>query len=251
MTKVFVHGNPETAAIWDDLITELSRRGVSDMVRLSPPGFGAPVPPGWGATAEEYRAWLEGELVRIGGRVDLVGHDWGAGHVFGVLASSPGLVATWAADCAGLLHPDYVWHDAAQAWQTPEVGEQAAAGLVGLDRDMFVAAFTALGMTEAIAGAVKDGLDEETARCIVALYRSAAQPRMVELGRRFAGARPSHGLVVAAEEDHYAGTVEMMEQVADSVGARVVHVPRCGHWWMIQDPALAADILMEHWASVG
>ena len=44
MPKVFVHGNPETAAIWDDLVGELAARGVSDVVRLSPPGFGAPVP---------------------------------------------------------------------------------------------------------------------------------------------------------------------------------------------------------------
>ena len=36
------------------------------------------------------------------------------------------------ADCAGLLHPDYVWHDAAQAWQTPEVGEQAIAAMFGM-----------------------------------------------------------------------------------------------------------------------
>ena len=37
----------------------------------------------------------------------------------------PDLVRSWATDCAGLAHPDYVWHDMAQAWQTPEVGEAA------------------------------------------------------------------------------------------------------------------------------
>lgn len=251
MTKVFVHGNPETSAIWAELIAELSRRGVHDAVCLSPPGFGATVPPGWGATAAEYRTWLTGELSRIDGRIDLVGHDWGAGHVFGVLADAPGLVTTWAADCAGLLHADYVWHDAAQSWQTPEVGEAAAAGLVGLDRETFIAGFSSLGMSTEIAGAVSDGLDEETARCIVALYRSAIQPAMADLGRRFVAARPANGLVIAAEEDHYAGTTAMMDQVAASVGARVAHLPACGHWWMIQNPGLAADLLIDHWHSVG
>ena len=39
-TKVFIHGNPETSAIWDLLVEELQRGGVAKIVRLSPPGFG-------------------------------------------------------------------------------------------------------------------------------------------------------------------------------------------------------------------
>ena len=57
----------------------------------------------------------------IGGDIDLVGHDWGAGHVYGVLSEKPGIVRSWAADCAGLLHADYQWHDMAQGWQAPEL----------------------------------------------------------------------------------------------------------------------------------
>jgi pimeloyl-ACP methyl ester carboxylesterase len=41
MTIVLVHGNPETDAIWDDLVPHL-RNG--DVVRLSPPGFGSAIP---------------------------------------------------------------------------------------------------------------------------------------------------------------------------------------------------------------
>ena len=75
---VFVHGNPETAAIWDPLIAALGR---DDVVALSPPGFGAPTPDGWGATSDEYLAWLIGEVEQLDGPIDLVGHDWGGGHV--------------------------------------------------------------------------------------------------------------------------------------------------------------------------
>ena len=39
MPVVFVHGVPETAAIWSELIAALSR---TDVITLSPPGFGAP-----------------------------------------------------------------------------------------------------------------------------------------------------------------------------------------------------------------
>ena len=38
MTIVLVHGNPETEAIWDDLVPHLRS---DDVVRLSPPGFGS------------------------------------------------------------------------------------------------------------------------------------------------------------------------------------------------------------------
>ena len=47
---------------------------------------------GWGASVNEYRDWLLGELDKINTPIDLVGHDWGAGHVFGVLAARPNFV---------------------------------------------------------------------------------------------------------------------------------------------------------------
>jgi len=117
MTTVLIHGNPETDAIWTDLVGELTDRSVTDLVLLSPPGFGASIPDGWGATQLEYRDWLIAELEDLtsgGNPIDLVGHDWGAGHVFGVLGTRPDLVHSWACDCTGLVHPDYEWHDLAQ-----------------------------------------------------------------------------------------------------------------------------------------
>src|SRR3954469_23279065 len=70
MTVVFVNGNPETGEIWAPLLAALDR---SDVVLVSPPGFGGPVPDGFGATADEYLAWLVNELEAIGEAVDLVG----------------------------------------------------------------------------------------------------------------------------------------------------------------------------------
>ena len=57
--NVLVHGNPET----DDSLgsrTRCSRR--DDVVRLSPPGFGAPLPLAFPATYIAYRDWLVDEL---------------------------------------------------------------------------------------------------------------------------------------------------------------------------------------------
>ena len=62
MTVVLVHGNPETDALWGPLVDALGR---DDVVRLSPPGFGAPLPDDFPATYLAYRDWLEGELAGI------------------------------------------------------------------------------------------------------------------------------------------------------------------------------------------
>lgn len=248
-TKVFVHGNPETSAVWSLLVAELKKRGVDNIVLLTPPGFGAPTPAGWGGTMREYRDWLIAELDAIGGEIDLVGHDWGAGHVFGVLSERPDIARTWAADCAGLMHADYQWHDAAQGWQTPDLGEQMVAGMVAMPDDQFVDAFSGLGMSREIAADVKSHINEEMARCILALYRDAAQPALVPVGKQFAAARPKNGLVIIAEEDHYAGSLETMTSVANSVGAGIAVLPEVGHWWMCQRPDLGADMLMAHWES--
>lgn len=56
MTVVLVHGNPETNAIWGPLVDALGRE---DVVQLSPPGFGAPLPDDFSATYLAYRDWLE------------------------------------------------------------------------------------------------------------------------------------------------------------------------------------------------
>jgi pimeloyl-ACP methyl ester carboxylesterase len=249
-TKVFVHGNPETSAVWSLLVAELKSRGVDNIVLLTPPGFGAPTPAGWGGTMREYRDWLIAELEAIGGDIDLVGHDWGAGHVYGVLAERPDIARTWAADCAGLMHADYQWHDAAQGWQTPDLGEQMVAGMVAMPDDQFVDAFSGLGMTREIAAEVKSHINDEMARCILALYRDAAQPALVPVGKQFAAVQPKNGLVIIAEQDHFAGTLETMTAVANSVGAEVAVLPEVGHWWMCQRPDLGADMLMAHWASL-
>jgi pimeloyl-ACP methyl ester carboxylesterase len=56
MTIVLVHGVPETSAVWDLLVDELVALGHDEPLRLSPPGFGAPVLDGWAATVHDCEA---------------------------------------------------------------------------------------------------------------------------------------------------------------------------------------------------
>ena len=91
---VFVHGVPETAAIWDGVRERIGR----DSVALSLPGFGNPRPVGFGATKDDYVNGLLGELDGIDGPIDLVGHDWGAGLTLRVATAHGDRLRSWAAD---------------------------------------------------------------------------------------------------------------------------------------------------------
>ena len=248
MTIAFVHGNPETDAVWSALVGELSDRGVEGSVLLSPPGFGAPIPDGWGATREEYRDWLVAavEDLAADGPIDLVAHDWGAGHVFGLLEVRPDLVRSWACDCVGLLHPDYTWHDNAQLWQTPQVGEQAMEMMVSLSTDDRVAVLVSIGMDEVAATSSSEATGEMV-QCILPLYRSAIQPICAELGARLAASNLPAGLAIHATADAYVGYAV---ETAATLGVAVATIAGAGHWWMCERPAEAAEILASFWHSL-
>ena len=250
MTVVLVHGNPETAAIWDPLRAELGR---DDVVALSPPGFGAPVPEGFGAHSDDYVHWLVTELEALqdGAPIDLVGHDWGGGHVQRAVTARPDLVRSWATDIAGCTHPDYVWHDMAQVWQTPGDGEAAVEGMAASPKDQLAAAYQGFGMTAAAAQSCADAATPEMGRCILALYRSAAQPRMAAWGRELVAAERRPALVIIPTEDHFTGGEQLARGYAGMIGADVAVLDGLGHWWMLQDPARGAAVLTRFWSTLG
>ena len=92
MPAVFVHGVPETPAVWGPLVERVGR---DDVVLLQFPGFGCPLPDGFEPTMYRYADWLAAELAGLDD-VDLVTHDWGALLMLKVLADEPGLVRSWA-----------------------------------------------------------------------------------------------------------------------------------------------------------
>ncbi|MEL7206966.1 MAG: alpha/beta hydrolase [Actinomycetota bacterium] len=247
MPAVFVHGNPETDAIWRPLLAALQR---DDVVTLSPPGFGAPTPADWGATRAEYAAWLVAELEAIGEPVDLVGHDWGGGHVMAVAMTRPELLRSWAVDIMGIFHPDYVWHDMAQVWQQPGAGEDAVAAMVASPTAERAAGFEALGMPADVAADLAAATDATMGRCVLALYRDAAQPALSDSAADLPAAAARPGLVIVAREDHYVGTEDMARQQAERAGAHVIALDGVGHWWMLQQPGAGAAVLEGFWAGL-
>jgi pimeloyl-ACP methyl ester carboxylesterase len=240
MTIVLVHGNPETEAIWDDLVPHLCGDAV---VRLSPPGFGSAIPSGFDCSTDAYRDWLASELTKWSQPIDLVGHDWGGGHVVRIAMERPGLIRSWTSDILGCFDADYVWHDMARAWQTAHIGEQAVAQMLSLPAEALVQRYESLGMTSAIAQKVAAGATRDMGRAILALYRSAAQPVMRDLGLGLPRATAKPGLALIATEDSYCGGETLARRSAERAGAKVAVLKGAGHWWMCQQPKQGADAI--------
>jgi pimeloyl-ACP methyl ester carboxylesterase len=243
MPIVFVHGVPDTAAEWDPLAAALEARGVAetDLLRLALPGFGTPVPDGFACTKDEYAAWIVEQLEAIGSPVDLVGHDWGALFVEYVGSSRPELVRSWAAFDAALA-ADFVWHDLAQMWQTPEVGEQIMEAMVG---DALVAGLRDGGHPDA-EGAARF-VDDRMKAAILALYRSA-----IDVGPEWhptvaGNTRPA--MLGWGELDPYA-TAERAQTVAEQAHAEFFLIAGAGHWAPIERPDECAAALTRFWGSL-
>ncbi len=244
MPVVLVHGNPESPVIWDDLRSHLTR---TDVIALKLPGFGCASPDGWTATKEEYVDWLIGELEPIGEPVDLVGHDWGGAFVLRVACTRPDLIRTWASDVVGLLHPEYVWHDFAQIWQTEGAGEAFFENSMTQPLSDRVAMMEMIGMTPSVARSLAEGADAEQARCVLALYRSAAQPAMIAWGDDAEAAAVRPGLAIIPSDDPFTGGIDKSSDMAARLGADSVVLDGLGHWWMLGDPQRGAQVLEEFW----
>jgi pimeloyl-ACP methyl ester carboxylesterase len=239
MPAVLVHGVPDTHRLWDRLRAHLRRR---DVTAVSLPGFGTAVPPGFVPTKEAYVDWLVREIERLGTPVDLVGHDWGSLLVQRAVSIRSDLVRTWA--CGdGPIDVEYVWHDLAQQWQTPGVGEQIMAMMMP---EQLAEGLTAGGVPPAVAPEVAWHVDDTMRACILGLYRSAIhvgtewQPGVEQV------TRPA--LVLWSRDDPYVAP-RFAERLAARVRGELVLLDGCGHWWPYERPAEAAAALERFWAA--
>jgi pimeloyl-ACP methyl ester carboxylesterase len=240
---VFVHGVPETAAIWDGVRQALDRESVA----LGLPGFGTPRPQGFGATKDEYADWLLDQLDGIDGPVDLVGHDWGAGFVLRVATAHGDRLRSWVADCGSLAHPDYEWHDFAKVWQTPGDGEAFVAAQTAQTPEEQAPVFEAMGIPHDRAIEMSAAGDATMGACILDLYRSATPNIHATWGPFSPTGAP--GMIVHPTEDPFS-VGPLAAEVADTLGARYAQLDGIGHFWPYQAPDQGAALLESFWSSL-
>ena len=243
MTVMLLHGNPETSAIWQSLVTAWGRE---DIVTPSLPGFGCDAPPGFRCTMDDYLRWLIDEVESHGEPVHLIGHDWGGILTARLAIVRPDCVASWASDALGALHPKYVWHDAAQVWQTPGAGEDLVAAMTDPPEEQRRDLLLSIGVPLATASLLAAVADHRMGQAMLSLYRSAKQPAMIEWGHEPQRAQATRGLFLHATEDPYVGAAHGTKELARTMGADVAELPGLGHWWMLEDPEKSAEVL-EKW----
>ncbi len=240
---VFVHGVPETAAIWDRVRAGLDRESVA----LALPGFGCPRPDGFGSTKDDYAAWLADELAAVDGPVDLVGHDWGAGITYRIATAHGDLIRSWAADVGNIAHPDYVWHDFAQIWQTEGDGEAFFATQNAAPVEQRAELYESMGVPAEAARTMAAAADDTMAASILALYRSAVPNVHADWGPWEPTSAP--GLVLHPTDDPFSQPA-LAAEVAEQLGARFATIDDAGHFWPAQAPDAGRSVLEEFWSSL-
>jgi pimeloyl-ACP methyl ester carboxylesterase len=241
---VFLHGVPETSALWDKVRAEFDE----ETVALSLPGFGCARPPGFGATKDDYAQWLVGELETFDEPVDLVGHDWGALLTYRVATTRGDLLRSWTADVGNGVHPDVRWHRFAKVWQTPGDGEAYFEAIHATPIEDMARAYEDFHLDHVDALTLAGWSDETMATCILDLYRSATPNVHHSWGAQF-GPTSAPGLILFAELDSF-GDEAMSHEMAQVFEAREATLKGVGHWWALEGPHDAASVIKEFIHSV-
>ncbi len=241
--KVFLHGVPDTPAMWAPLISAL---GLSKDQYRAPalPGFTTPVPAGFTSTKEAYVDWFINELEAIhasSGPGDVVGHDWGALIIIRAASLRPELFRTWTVANA-LPHPDYKWHRMARMWQTPLLGEIMMATTT---KTMMRKALHSQGLPADLASVEASYWSRDMKRAILKLYRSAKHVG-VEWDAALSNL-PKPGLIFWGEDDPYV-PVWVAEAFHQRTGAELMRQPDTGHWSTVERATVLAAALKQHWA---
>lgn len=246
--KLFIHGVPDSPAIWRPLLAALDL-GDTPVAVPALPGFTAPLPAGFPATKEAYADWAVGQaeaLVAAHGPIDIVGHDWGALIAQRAAMLRPDLIRSCAVSNA-VIDPEYRGHRIARIWNTPILGE------------IFMALSKPAKLAEGLAaqGMPADIAREEAAqwankdkrRAILKLYRSANGLSFERDWARDIGKLPANGALIWGEGDPYV-ELSVAQRFAANTGTPLTVIEGAGHWAIAERPAEVAAALRRFWASL-
>ncbi len=243
--KLFLHGVPDSPAIWRPLLAALDL-GDTPVAVPALPGFTAPLPTGFPATKEAYADWAVGQaeaLFALHGPIDIIGHDWGALIAQRVAMLRPDLLRSWAISNA-VIDPHYRGHRVARIWNTPVLGE------------IFMALSKPAKLAEGLAaqGMPADIAREEAAqwankdkrRAILRLYRSAKGLSFEHDWARDIPKLPANGALIWGEGDPYVD-LSVAQRYAASAGTPLTVIEGAGHWAIAQRPVEVAAALKAFW----
>src|SRR4051812_2147691 len=235
---VFLHGSPDSARDWDDLVAANGR--FARTIAFDFPGYGMSDK---GAaeieTTDGAANYLQGVLERLGVRhVLLVGHDFGG--IWGLqwaVQHKESLMGAVLIDSGVLIN--YVPHPLAVAYATPGVGESQMASTT---RDTWRANFAAnstRGFPPGYVDQLYDYYDRATRCAILRYYRSSSQNFSTIGPEQAAALRPLDlpALVIWGGQDQYIPAMHAEDQKQAFPHARIEVLEDSGHWPHIDNAA--------------
>lgn len=246
--KLFLHGVPDSPAIWRPLLAALDL-GDTPVVVPALPGFTAPLPAGFPATKEAYADWAIEQaeaLFAAHGPIDIVGHDWGALIAQRVAMLRPDLLRSWVISNA-VIDPDYRGHRVARIWNTPILGEI----FMALSKPAKLAqGLAAQGMPADIASEeAEQWNNKDKRRAILKLYRSAKGLSFEHDWARDIGKLPAQGALIWGADDPYV-QLSVAQRFSANTGIPLTVIDGAGHWAMAERPAEVAVALHRFWSSL-
>lgn len=245
---VFVHGNPDSSALWMPVIERLAPDRY-DCIAPDLPGFGASSVGRDNGTSLDWAAqWLDQLLTTLGVHepVNLVVHDIGGFVGLAFAVRHPERVRRIVVTNT-IFQADYHWHFWARVWRTRGLGElsMAALGIPGLGR-------TLLGMTVRLGSR---GLSRAQIHDTYDHFHATARAQVLRLYR-------------ATDPAKFAGWEEAFVKLAERLPTRVIwgrHDPfiearyatrfgtsdvhlldEAGHWVAAEAPDRVAALIDEH-----
>ena len=240
--RLFIHGVPDTPAMWRPLLDALGP-DAGEVLTPALPGFTGPVPKGFDCTKEAYAGWLVDYIethLPASGQVDLVGHDWGALLVARAASLRPDLVRSWAVANA-VPEETYKWHRTARIWQTPLLGE---AFMRVTSRKRMAAALISAGMPADLAREEAAHWTPTMRRSILSLYRSARH--VADEWTSALDRLPERGLIFWGDDDPFV-PVEIAERFSSRTGIPLHRQRNTGHWSVVERSGEFSVLLTRLW----
>jgi len=224
---LFVHGNPDSADIWDGVVA-----GLADKYRciaIDLPGFArSKAPDDFDYSLENMARFIEGVVsgLAIQGPINLVAHDFGGAFAMAWAITHPDKVRRIVVINHTAFVEGFRWHWRAKVWRIPILGELS---MLLSTWPLFRSSMRvgAKKLTDEQIRTVYERLSPQWKRTTLRLYRGASiadcqkwAPRMLELTSRV----PT--LVLWGEHDPF-----IDGQTADQFKAnKVVRFAESGHW---------------------
>lgn len=238
---LFLHGNPDSADVWNGVIAHLSKHYRC----LAPdlPGFGRSIAPEKFDCSLNNMALFVDELVGALGLTEplnLVVHDFGGPYGLSWAVKHPEKVRRIAA-MNTIFFSDYRWHFWGRVWRTPIVGEFSM-----LTMNWWIFAWEVRrGSRKLTPEHIRHTYSYFTApmkrMVLIRLYRATNPESFIGWEDQLLELTAVPTLVLWGRHDPY-----ISAKFADRFGAQQVqHFPDCGHWLPVEAAEEVAEQLSE------